>query len=1021
MLVKAFYDSWAFPSTLTPNFAKQYLITCCTTILPAAHFSPATTNLPSVSAMAKLQELPVELVCCIAGYLDVGELAGFAQTARKFYHVADPVLYKRAQEWDSDKPRPCANPLRYAAENGLANTMKKCIAAGFDVDMTLNEPIEAGEIQSRSFQRRVEALEGSAIWESEQRGPHMSDDPDGHQGWDALSDDSGDFKRTTRINLHDPYPLPSTIVRQCIRRPLHLAVVGGHDDVVEVLLNHGAEIDAYAQNMCDCPFYRDRHDLHKLSPVDPQAHSGSSSLHLAICHFRESTAKLLLRRAASVRTSWRFLTPCCSALHTAAATGQASLCAFLLDEGYVKDIEDHDGHLFGRGVTALFWAFYNGHWKTTAALLLERGADLNTANPCETGNPLLNNWDDSDDSPGSASGISILSKTFVFEACENGQWREALKLVRLGADVNKGHTSTFEGSVTESPLHALCSNRATQRRPAYFPPIQLSQARDQSDDDDARRQLIQALLQAGADIEAVSNDGLGHTPLYEAASDCFVVVVEILLEAGADVNFQTCEKSTPLLAACSFPPGYRDDPYHADGCHRDGALCITYSTVKLLLDYGANINATDIKGNTALHILCQLWDRAYISRDDANMRLIRLLLERGIDESAKNQSGQTALQVAFLRGSYGICDLLLRFRKVAQPLTSKEISEMVKFLVIQPSQEGMGMLLDLDVNDRLASTSKVIMQFCDKQQRDPACSRVICAYLERKPPSLSAPEKGKLLCLAVKQQCARLIKHMLALKAPPNHLNHCDSSPLSLALDMETDDKGLATLVQDLLNAGADMHFRHGTDTPITPLQKAILCRKIFALKTMLRHRPLRDDRDAPRGVYLHEAVALGPEGREIVNMLLHSGITRTELDGNLDTPLGSFLRKLVNQNEWTWSWQPQDARYKPVEEKQKHFRQLADRICTMIQLLWDKKIDVRARNSGDKSIIGYLASLKLYSGDSERHTCKIRVELASQLRQRVKVVPVAGSQSSKCATLEFQPYVYRLYSLQGRQGGRAQ
>lgn len=159
----------------------------------------------------------------------------------------------------------------------------------------------------------------------------------------------------------------------------------------------------------------------------------------------------------------------------------------------------------------------------------------------------------------------------------------------------------------------------------------------------------------------------------------------------------------------------------------------------------------------------------------------------------------------------------------------------------------------------------------------------------------------------------------------------------------------------------------------------------------MLRHRPLRDDPEAPKGVYLHEAVTGGPDAEGLATLLLRSGSTLTELDANLDTPLGSFLRQLVHENRWTSTWRPQVSGGQAPGVRRKECRRLATKIGNLIQLLWTKDIDVQARNKGDKSIRSYLTSLRLYEGDGGRNTCMVRQELASHLQQRVKVVTVAG------------------------------
>lgn len=64
---------------------------------------------------------------------------------------------------------------------------------------------------------------------------------------------------------------------------------------------------------------------------------------------------------------------------------------------------------------------------------------------------------------------------------------------------------------------------------------------------------VQALLAAGADVNAV--DRFGYTPLLYAATLDFgdAATAEVLLQAGADPNITNKEGKTPLVQAREYP------------------------------------------------------------------------------------------------------------------------------------------------------------------------------------------------------------------------------------------------------------------------------------------------------------------------------------------------------------------------------------------------------------------------------------------------------------------------------------
>lgn len=939
--------------------------------------------------MAKLNDLPIELIAWVAGYLEIEELAEFVQTARKFYHIVDPILYTRAKDVAYSPGRPHGHPLRFAAEQGRTGTLRKCIAAGFDVNMQLNENMQVAVRSSLCLRRRLEAVEGKGIWDKEtatvemqqeQQHEHESEDEFQEGSFDDSNDseasESGDseFDDLGTVRRHRISDQCS-----CILRALHLAVVGGHDEAVEVLLDHGADIDAPSQNVCDCPSFRDREAFDKCKPNSHCDPLDTSSLHLAICHFRESTAKLLLKRGASIMTTKPFLTYSRSALHTAAATGQSNLCAYMLDEGFVQKADISDDSMAGYGFTPLYWAYYYGQWKTTFPALLERGADINIMVPWMSRN--MNPPDDN-------GSEDVISRTLLYEACRHQRFEDALRLIRLGTDVNGGECD--KDYVFHSPLHAVCSRPERGTMSLLNPPLRFP--RISRGGEDLRRQLIQVLIEEGADIACISYNGVGNTPLTLACAHYNVTAVEALIAAGADVNFKVSGGKTPLMSATSNRGLSDTDPYHAPirgirpTSYYQGIplmsktrLSSTYTIVKLLLDHGAEVNGTDNHGRNSLYKISSHFNDSPFQNDcndEADKRLVRLLLDRGGDPYLQDRSGRTPFHMALLLGQLGLCEIFLRNRPSPPPLNARELCEIFDR---RPSPEIVDLILDLDTKDLLRGTSEFVMQLYDASS-----DRALCAYLERRPPRLNATEKGKILCLAVKSQSARLIKHMLALKAPVNFLGAHDTTPLHEAFERYVDGPGLVALVKDLLAAGADIHFG-GNMKRCTPLERAIQRRRLLAIKQMLRHRPLGGDSEAPKGVYLHAAVRLGLQGFEIVGLLIRYGASLTERDENGDTPLACLLRETMNPQGW-------------MKQYPQH-KQHPTQFCALIQKLWNDAIDIRARNKSDKSIIGYFAALKLYQGDN-----RLRLDIARQLRQQVKVVPVPGNKPGERATLEFQP-----------------
>ncbi|MBC3873592.1 ankyrin repeat domain-containing protein [Undibacterium flavidum] len=118
---------------------------------------------------------------------------------------------------------------------------------------------------------------------------------------------------------------------------------------------------------------------------------------------------------------------------------------------------------------------------------------------------------------------------------------------------------------------------------------------------------------------------IGDTPLHLAAAGYRVHLIQALLRAGADPNASNRRGGTALHYACD---GFISGPDY------DAQQQVI--TLKLLLDAGAHINAQDKNGASALH-------RASRTRcADA----VKFLLSAGADPYLRNTSGSSAFHLA---------------------------------------------------------------------------------------------------------------------------------------------------------------------------------------------------------------------------------------------------------------------------------------------------------------------------------------------------------------------------------------
>ena len=419
--------------------------------------------------------------------------------------------------------------------------------------------------------------------------------------------------------------------------------------------------------------------LEAKADVNAAQIDGTTALHWAAYHDDAEMAALLVRAGANVNAVNRYGVP---PLSLACATGNAGVVKLLLAAGAdanatlkggetVLMVAARSGNLEAvkallargarhdarerRGQTALMWAAAEGHAAVVRALI-DAGADV----------------------------YATLDSGFTpfFFAVREGHIDVVRALLEAGVDVNatlqrraeragqarqlplykpaaRGHEPAAAGGA-ERPLRAR--DRAggagadpNDRRTGFTPLHTITWVRrpDSSDVSEpapigsgrlTSLQFVREIVKRGADVNLrlakgapnVPNtssriDAEGATPFLLAADRSDIALMRLLLELGADPLLPNFTRTTPLMAAAGLGT--------TEPLEEAGEEAEALEAVKMLLDLGADINAVDDNGDTAMH------GAAY-----GNYPLVvQLLADRGADPQVwkqRNKFGMTPLFIA---------------------------------------------------------------------------------------------------------------------------------------------------------------------------------------------------------------------------------------------------------------------------------------------------------------------------------------------------------------------------------------
>ncbi len=399
---------------------------------------------------------------------------------------------------------------------------------------------------------------------------------------------------------------------------LHWAVRANQEDMVALLLQSGADPNSA--------------NRYAITPLWLAATNGSAPV-----------VRRLLKAGANAKATMPHGE---TALMAAARTGEAETIRLLLQAG-----ADPNAKESSQGETGLMWAAAENH-PEAIRLLIAGGADpnlhareLNLApmdwmqvgmvstvlphggftalmyaarqDARDAARALAENHADLDAQD--ADGTTALEFAII-----NQHYDLAAVLLQEGANPNVGDNTGM------TAVYALIDMNGFQSeigRPARVLPDQL-RAMD----------VLKLALQRGGDPNAplrkrvlARHHGFpdaaldqGATPLMRAARSNDVAAMKALLEAGADAKLTMANGGTVLTILAGTRPG--------TGANSAENLV---SSLHLLVEHGAQVNAATASGDTPLHAAARAGSNA----------MVRALVELGANLEAKDKSGKTALEL----------------------------------------------------------------------------------------------------------------------------------------------------------------------------------------------------------------------------------------------------------------------------------------------------------------------------------------------------------------------------------------
>jgi ankyrin repeat protein len=433
--------------------------------------------------------------------------------------------------------------------------------------------------------------------------------------------------------------------------------------------------------------------IQEKADVNAAKADGTTALHWAVRADDSAMVASLLAAGADAKAQDRYgLTP----VSLACSNANAVILKRLLDAGADPNSPDPQGTtalmiaarteggteavklLLERGAavsakdsvqsTALMWAVRSNHAEVVD-LLIHHDAEINAST--RKGEPPARR---APDSGGGSHGLGIVrggwpergyqeptpgAMTALLYAARDGRIQIARTLIAAHANVNQ-----VEANGVSPLIEAIANNHIDVARllldhgadantmdwwgrtPLWtavdLRDLEVNKTDDNGVDRPAALQLIQALLDHGANVNARTKevpplrrwlmpisdiswvDFTGQTPFLRASLSADLTVMHLLLDKGADPNIATFAGTTPMMAAAGVN-------YVGGQTYSESRQFL--EAVKLCLEKGADVNAVNSMGITAVI--------GAVNRGSDD--ILELLVKKGASLNVKDQQGRTPL------------------------------------------------------------------------------------------------------------------------------------------------------------------------------------------------------------------------------------------------------------------------------------------------------------------------------------------------------------------------------------------